>query len=99
MSLEGLQERFAALQETVSQLRDLISRLAALGLPQEPPSAVALDDSSTSDELGAEIVQILRGGLEEQELLHEEVKYLKPDGQEKSRLTEGIERTGKELVR
>lgn len=98
MSLEGLQERLVALQETTAQLRELIERLGNLKLE---PGSVPLDaeEDSVSSELCAEIGQLLRGGLEEQEILQEEIKYLKPDGHEKSRLEDGVGRIAKELVR
>ncbi len=99
MSLEGLQERLTALQETTSQLRDLIERLANLKFQ---PGSVPLgtdEEGSPSGELSAEIGQILRGGLEEQELLREEARFARPEGHDKARLTEGVERLGGELVR
>ncbi|GJN68420.1 hypothetical protein PLICBS_002463 [Purpureocillium lilacinum] len=98
MSLEGLQERLTALQETTSQLRDLIERLANLKFQ---PGSVPLgtdEEGSPSGELSAEIGQILRGGLEEQELLREEARFARPEGHDKARLTEGVERLGGELV-
>ncbi|KAJ6446044.1 Sec20 domain-containingprotein [Purpureocillium lavendulum] len=98
MSLEGLQERLTALQETTSQLRDLIDRLANL---KYQPGAVPLgtnEEDSPSGELSAEIGQLLRGGLEEQELLREEAKFARPEGHDKLRLTEGVERLGGELA-
>ncbi|UNI14846.1 Protein transport protein sec20 [Purpureocillium takamizusanense] len=98
MSLERLQERLTALQETTSQLRDLIDRLAGLKFQ---PGSVPLgtdEEDSPSGELSAEIGQILRGGLEEQELLREEARFARPDGHDKTRLTEGVERLGGELA-
>lgn len=99
MSLEGLQERLTALQETTTQLRDLIDRLANLKFQ---PGAVPLgtdEESSVSGELSAEIGQILRSGLEEQELLREEVRYLRPEGHDKARLQDGVDRVGGDLAR
>ncbi|KAG5979853.1 hypothetical protein E4U55_004705 [Claviceps digitariae] len=98
MSLQGLEERLTALQETTTQLREQIDRLAKL---EFQPGAVPLDaddESSVSGELSAEIGQILRNGLDEQELLTEEVNFVRPEGPEKTRLREGIERLGAELV-
>ncbi|KAL6869764.1 Protein transport protein sec20 [Amphichorda felina] len=97
MSFEGLQERLSALQETTSQLKELIDRLAHL---EFQPGSVPLDTSeegSVSGELSAEIGNLLRDGDDEKELLQEEIEYLRhPD---KSRLREGVERQGEELSR
>ncbi|KAG5921776.1 hypothetical protein E4U42_005705, partial [Claviceps africana] len=98
MSLRGLEERLTALQETTAQLRGLIDRLAKL---EFQPGAVPLDaddDSSASGELSAEIGQMMRSGLDEQELLREEVSFARPDGVEKTRLREDVERLGAELA-
>ncbi|KAG6044197.1 hypothetical protein E4U39_003607 [Claviceps sp. Clav50 group G5] len=99
MSLRGLDERLTALQETTTQLRELIDRLAKLDF--QPGAGLPLDmddESSVSGELSAEIGQILRNGLEEQELLTEEVQFVRPEGAEKIRLREGVERLGSELA-
>ncbi|KAG6208688.1 hypothetical protein E4U50_003257 [Claviceps purpurea] len=99
MSLRGLDERLTALQETTTQLRELIDRLAKLDF--QPGAGLPLDmddESSVSGELSAEIGQILRNGLEEQELLTEEVQFVRPEGAEKMRLREGVERLGSELA-
>lgn len=99
MSFEGLQERLAALQETTGQLRELIDRLANLEFqPGSVPQGTNEEDS-VSGELSAEIGQILRNGLEEQELLEEEAKFARPEGSDKARLRDGIERVGAELTR
>ncbi|KAM4055153.1 sec20 domain-containing protein [Hirsutella rhossiliensis] len=98
MSLQGLQERLTALQETTTQLRDLIDRLSNLKFQ---PGSVPLDteeENSPSGELSAEIGQILRSGLEEQELLQEEARYARPEGHDKARLEDGIERLGSQLA-
>lgn len=100
MSLRDLDERLTALQETTTQLRELIDRLAKLDF--QPGAGLPLDmddESSVSGELSAEIGQILRNGLEEQELLTEEVQFVRPEGAEKMRLREGVERLGSELAR
>lgn len=103
MSFEALQERLAALQETTSQVRDLIDRLATLDFQ---PGSVPLpldgdgdgDDENVATELGAEINQILREEEEDLELLAEEVTDLRggKDGSEaarrKERLREGVGR-------
>ncbi|KAG5947364.1 hypothetical protein E4U60_003217 [Claviceps pazoutovae] len=99
MSLRGLDERLTALQETTTQLRELIDRLAKLDF--QPGAGLPLDmddESSVSGELSAEIGQILRNGLEEQELLTEEVQFVRPEGAEKMRLREGVQRLGSELA-
>ncbi|KAF4594720.1 Sec20 domain protein [Ophiocordyceps camponoti-floridani] len=83
MSLQGLHERLTALQETTTQLRDLIDRLAGLDLPSPDTDA---------DEECAEIGQLLRSGLDEQELLWEDLKYARPEGHDKERLKDGAER-------
>lgn len=99
MSFEGLQERLAALQETTSQLKGLIDRLATLKFQPGSVPLGAEEENSVSGELSAEIGQTLRGGLEDQELLLEEVKYVRPEGQDKTRLQDDVERVGKELIR
>ncbi|KAG5936792.1 hypothetical protein E4U59_004802 [Claviceps monticola] len=99
MSLRGLDERLTALQETTTQLRELIDRLAKLDF--QPGAGLPLDmddERSVSGELSAEIGQILRNGLEEQELLTEEVQFVRPEGAEKMRLREGVQRLGSELA-
>ncbi|KAL6867852.1 Sec20 domain-containing protein [Trichoderma novae-zelandiae] len=98
MSLESLQERLTALQETTAQLRDLIDRLANV---EFAPGSVPLtieEEGSVSGELSAEAGLMLRTGLEEQQLLCEEAKYLRRGGHEKERLEDGIERVGGELA-
>lgn len=93
MSFEGLQERLAALQETTTQLQELIDRLADLKFQ---PGSVPVDTSeegSVSGELGAEITQLLRDGEDENELLQEEVELAAGcDGHQKTRLKESLER-------
>ncbi|KAL7798543.1 hypothetical protein V8C37DRAFT_368225 [Trichoderma ceciliae] len=98
MSLEGLQDRLAALQETTSQLRELINRLANV---EFPPGSVPLnieEEGSVSGELSAEAGLLLKNGLEDQQLLCEEAKYLRRGGHGKERLEDGIERVGSELA-
>lgn len=97
MSFQGLQERLSALQESTSQLKELIDRLADLKFQ---PGSVPLDaseESSVSGELSAEIRNLLRDGEEENELLLEEVECLRHE--HKSRLRDGVERQGQELDR
>lgn len=99
MLLEGLQDRLAALHGTTTQLRDLIDQLANLRFDADPSTLGCDEGESASADLGAEIGQLLRSGLEEQELLQEEVKYVKPEGPDKARLRDGVERLGGDLIR
>ncbi|KAF4123997.1 protein transport protein SEC20 [Geosmithia morbida] len=94
MTFEGLQERLTALQETTSQLRDLIDRLDHLDFQ---PGSVPLDASNEDGELSAEIGVLLRDGDEETELLGEEVEDLRHE--DKARLKESVERQQQELER
>jgi len=103
--MEGLQERLTALQESTSQLKELIDRLANLKFQ---PGSVPLrtdEENSPSAELSSEINQLLREEEDELEILQEEVEDLRSGrpGSEtehhKARLKDGIERLGKELAR
>jgi len=103
MSLEGLQERLAALQETTAQLRDLIDRLASLRFT---PGAVPLrvdEENTVSAELSSEISQILREEEDELEILKEETEDLRSgrpgsDAEhQKTRLRDALARLEKEL--
>ncbi|KAG7103861.1 hypothetical protein HYQ45_018649 [Verticillium longisporum] len=103
MSFEGLQERLTALQETTSQLQELIDRLHNLTFQ---PGSVPLggpDDDNVGTELSAEISQILREEEDELELLQEEVEDIRSGrpGSEtehtKTRLKDGLERLQQEL--
>lgn len=99
MSFVGLQERLAALQESTGQLKELVDRLASLKFQ---PGSVPLgtdEEDSVSGELSAEIGQILKANAEDQELLLEEVNYLRPEGHEKERLVEGVSRVGQALTK
>lgn len=111
MSFESLQDRLSALQETTSQLQDLISRLACLKFQ---PGSVPLDaspESTVAAELGAEISQILREEEEDLELLAEEIADLRPTttaltatprgeaGHAKARLEDGVRRAQADLAR
>ena len=111
MSFEALQERLAALQDTTSQLKELIDRLANLKFqPGSVPlssSISSLDEkeSNVATELGAEINQILREEEEDLELLQEEIADLRGGrpGSEaehnKTRLKDGARRLEGELKR
>ncbi|KAK1512913.1 hypothetical protein CTAM01_00308 [Colletotrichum tamarilloi] len=107
MSFEGLQERLTALQETTTQLKDLIDRLQNLKFqPGSVPlgsGAAADEENSASAELSSEISQILREEEDELELLGEEVEDLR-DGRPgsevehtKTRLKDGVERLKQEI--
>ncbi|OIW34768.1 hypothetical protein CONLIGDRAFT_688711 [Coniochaeta ligniaria NRRL 30616] len=106
MSFESLQDRLAALQETTSQLQDLINRLATLKFH---PGSVPLDsspESNISTELSTEIAQILREEEEDLELLSEEITDLRPGRRRpgsdashvKARLSDGVSRLRAELT-
>lgn len=72
MSLEGLQERLVTLQETATQLQELVDRLANLKFQ---PGSVPLrtdEENTVSAELSSEISQILREEEDELEILQEE---------------------------
>jgi protein transport protein SEC20 len=99
MSFEGLQERLAALQETTTQLQELIDRLATLKFQPGSVPLTTDEESSESGDLSAEITSTLREGEEEYELLQEEVEFLRGQEHDKDRLKEGVEKIGKELDR
>lgn len=111
MSFDALQERLDTLQETTSQVKDLIDRLAKLafqpGSVPLPQGGVAGDDDdeNVATELSAEINQTLREEEEELELLEEEVTDLRggKEGSEsarrKERLLEGVKRLDGDLKR
>ncbi|KAF6835155.1 protein transport membrane glycoprotein [Colletotrichum musicola] len=103
MSFEGLQERLTALQETTTQLKELIDRLQNLKFQPGSVPLGADDDSTVSAELGSEISQILREEEEELELLEEEVEDVRTGrpGSEaehtRTRLKDGLGRLRQEL--
>lgn len=104
MSFEGLQERLTVLQETTSQLKELIDRLQNLHF--EPGSVpLGADEDNVASELSTEIGQILREEEEELELLQEEVEDIRGGraGSEaehtKVRLKDGVQRLKDELKR
>lgn len=109
MSFDALQERLTTLQETTSQVKDLIDRLAKLdfqpGSVSLPQGGDADDDENVATELSAEINQTLREEEEELELLEEEAMDLRggKEGSEparrKERLLEGVKRLDGELKR
>ncbi|KAL2156906.1 hypothetical protein VTH06DRAFT_2550, partial [Thermothelomyces fergusii] len=102
-SLEVLQERLAALQETAAQLRELIDRLANV---QFQPGSVPLggsDEDNVAAELSTEIGQMLREEEEDLELLQEEIIDLRPGRpgseaeQRRARVRDGARRLEAEL--
>lgn len=99
MSFSVLHERLNALQETTAQLRELIDRLATLKFQ---PGSVPLgtdEEDSVSGELSSEITSMLRISTEDQELLQEDIGYLRADGDDKLRLQEAVRKVGQELAR
>lgn len=99
MSLVGLQERLAALQESTGQLKELVDRLANLMFQPGSVPLGAEEEDSVSGELSVEIGQILKVNAEDQELLLEEANYLRPEGHEKERLVAGVVRVGDDLTK
>lgn len=74
MSLESLQKRLTALQETTSQIQTLITRLATLKFP---PGAIPLNLGSSDNvaaELSNEIHDTLREQTDDLELVEQEIK-------------------------
>ncbi|KAK4156954.1 hypothetical protein C8A00DRAFT_40643 [Chaetomidium leptoderma] len=103
MSFESLQERLAALQETTSQLKDLIDRLANIKFhPGSVPLSTS-DEDNVATELNTEISQILREEDEDLELLQEEIIDLRSGRpgsdveHRKTRLKDGAQRLQTEL--
>lgn len=102
-SFESLQERLAALQETTTQLRELIDRLANISFQPGSVPLSSSDEDNVATELSAEIHQVLREEEEDLELLQEEIIDLRSGrpGSEaehrKTRLREGTQRLQAEL--
>lgn len=105
MSFEGLQERLSALQNTISQTRDLIDKLTDLEFQpgSAPPlinSAATTAGKESAGGLSAEVGQLLREAQDERRQLLEEVELVGGlDGHDRSRLEEGLDRTGNDLER
>jgi protein transport protein SEC20 len=103
MSFEALQERLTALQETTSQVKELIDRLAHIKFQPGSVPLSASDDDNVATELSVEINQILREEEEDLELLQEEIVDLRSGrpGSEaahnKTRLKDGAARLEEEL--
>jgi protein transport protein SEC20 len=102
-TFESLQERLAALQETTSQLRELIDRLANIKFQPGSVPLSSSDEDNVATELATEISQTLREEEEDLELLQEEIIDLRSGrpGSEaehrKTRLKEGAHRLHTEL--
>lgn len=93
MSFESLSERLIALQESNTQLKELIDRLADLKFQ---PGSVPLDneDGNIMTELAGEIQQMLKEQDEDFELLQEQAYDLiagKPGSETHERKTNLIE--------
>jgi protein transport protein SEC20 len=102
MSFESLSERLTALQESNTQLKDLIDRLATINFQ---PGSIPLDneDGNVATELTAEIHQTIKDQDEDFEMLQEEVYDMdsgRPGSElqdQKNRLDHGVKRGIKEL--
>jgi len=102
MSLQALQERLTALQNTNKQVEELIHRLANIKFQ---PGSIPLDDEDgdVSAELSSEIHQTLKEQAEDLELLDQEVQDL-PSGRpgsdrenDKAELSTRVTRASQEL--
>ncbi|KAJ4297208.1 Protein transport protein sec20 [Collariella sp. IMI 366227] len=102
-SFESLQERLAVLQETTTQLRELIDRLANIDFQPGSVPLSTSDEDNVATELSTEISQILRDEEEDLELLQEEIIDLRSgrpgsDAEHrKTRLKEGAARLDSDL--
>jgi protein transport protein SEC20 len=102
MSFQTLSERLTALQESNTQLKELIERLAAIKFQ---PGSIPLDneDGNVMTELTSEIQQTLKDQDEDLELLQEDVYDLDSGRQgsdlalQKNRLDQAVKRAIKEL--
>jgi protein transport protein SEC20 len=102
MSFEKISERLRTLQESNSQLKDLIDRLAAIRFQ---PGSLPLDndENNVKTELTSEIHQTIKDQEEDLEILHADVSDLEagPRGseleQEKLGLERGVKRAIQEL--
>jgi protein transport protein SEC20 len=102
MSLQSLQERLTALQNTTKQVEELIHRLANIKFQ---PGSIPPDDEDgdVSAELSSEIHQTLKEQAEDLELLDQDVQDL-PSGRpgsdrerDKAELSSRVTRAGQEL--
>lgn len=104
MSFEIVSERLKVLQESNSQLKDLIDRLATLKFQ---PGSIPLDDEedNAKSELTGEIHQIIRDQDEDLTILQEDITDLdfgRVDGelqQQKAFLDRGVKKAIQELKR
>jgi protein transport protein SEC20 len=94
--LSELQDRLAYLQDAVGQLKEHITRLANF---EFVPGDL---DTTASDELSTEIIQLIQEQEEDLDLLQEEVTDIRPSKalkHDKDRLKDGAERLKDELDR
>jgi protein transport protein SEC20 len=103
MSLQSIQERLTALQDTTREIEELIQRLATLKFQ---PGSIPLDEDGEGDvsaELGREIHQTLKEQLEDLQILEQEAQDVPPgrygsDQQhDKAELARRLVRAGEEL--
>lgn len=93
-----LHNRLTSLQDAMTQLRELIDRLANFDFQPGSVPLAAGDDDDVSAELSIEIIQIIREQNEDLELLQEDITSHRPPKQhDKTRLTDGLERLKSEL--
>lgn len=93
-----LHDRLTSLQDAMTQLRELIERLANFDFQPSSVPLAAGDDDDVSAELSTEIIQIIREQNEDLELLQEDITSHRPPKQhDKARLTDGVERLKGEL--
>ncbi|KAK8049521.1 hypothetical protein PG994_011251 [Apiospora phragmitis] len=105
MSADDREQRFAELhdrltssQDAMSQLRELIERLAKFDFQPGSVPLAAGDDDDVSAELSTEIIQVIREQNEDLELLQEDITSHRPPKQhDKARLTDGVVRLRAEL--
>ncbi|KAK7989238.1 hypothetical protein PG989_009553 [Apiospora arundinis] len=88
-----LHDRLTSLQDAMSQLRELIERLAKFDFQPGSVPLTAGDDDDVSAELSTEINQIIREQHEDLESLEDDIiSYRPPKQHDKARLTDGVER-------
>lgn len=100
MSLESLQLRLSALQESTAQLRKLIDQLDdinKLGSPADTHFVDVSDAETSSEEISADIKKLLRDGEDNTEALAGELEFYQPEGPHKDELQEATDAVGKDL--